>query len=74
MSELDMFPFDALPTPVVHDGSFGIAAVGLAHSHIYGMCRAMMAAGATLRYVYEQDEALLSAFVKAFPQAQVCRY
>lgn len=46
------------------------AAAGLAHGHIHAMCRGLIQAGARLKYVYEQDAALLAEFCSAFPEAE----
>ncbi len=56
---------------VVAPGEFNYAAVGLSHGHIYGMCNGLNEAGATLRYVYEEDEALRGAFLEKFPNTPV---
>jgi hypothetical protein len=57
----------------VREGEFPFAAVGLAHSHIYGMCEGLLSAGASLSWVYEEDEALLSAFLKRYPHVRAAR-
>lgn len=59
------------PEPVVTDGEFVIAAVGLNHPHIYGMCEELINAGATLKWVYDADAALVDAFTRKFPQVTV---
>lgn len=46
------------------------AAAGLNHGHIYGMTRALLAAGAQLTYFYALEDDLAAAFAKAFPQAE----
>ncbi|MEA4911580.1 MAG: Gfo/Idh/MocA family oxidoreductase [Oscillospiraceae bacterium] len=56
---------------VVAPDEFVFAAVGLSHGHIYAMCRGLCEAGATLKYVYEKDAALLSAFLKIYPDVSV---
>ncbi|MDR0999881.1 MAG: Gfo/Idh/MocA family oxidoreductase [Clostridiales bacterium] len=58
------------PSPVVKPGEFYIAAVALDHGHIYGMINGLTEAGATLKWVYDPDPAKVTAFIKAFPQAQ----
>lgn len=45
------------------------AAVGLNHSHIYGMTRALLDAGAQLVSFFTQTDALAHPFAQAFPQA-----
>jgi predicted dehydrogenase len=57
----------------VKDGEFKIAAVGLDHGHIYGMCNGLTEAGATLKWVWDPDEKKVEAFRKVFPQAKAAR-
>lgn len=57
------------PQPVVQPGEFIFSAVALEHGHIYGMCQALLDAGATLKYVYDPDPQKIAAFCRAFPQA-----
>ncbi|GAB3657300.1 Gfo/Idh/MocA family oxidoreductase [Zhihengliuella somnathii] len=59
------------PEPVVSEGEFVIAAVGLSHPHIYGMCEGLIGAGATLKWVYDADAELVRAFAEKFPQVRV---
>jgi predicted dehydrogenase len=55
--------------PVCKSGEFPIAAVGLDHGHIYGMCNGLVEAGAELRWVWDPDPAKVKRFREAFPQA-----
>ncbi|MDR0553576.1 MAG: Gfo/Idh/MocA family oxidoreductase [Treponema sp.] len=57
------------PAPVVAPGEFSIAALALDHGHIYGMCRGLTEAGASLKWVYDPDPAKVENFLKVFPQA-----
>ncbi|GAE32961.1 Gfo/Idh/MocA family protein [Halalkalibacter hemicellulosilyticus] len=57
--------------PVVDENEFIFAAVSLDHGHIYGMCNGLVEAGATLKWVYDQDEQKVKAFLKAFPNVRV---
>ncbi|HLS24597.1 MAG TPA: Gfo/Idh/MocA family oxidoreductase, partial [Beutenbergiaceae bacterium] len=57
----------------VEQGEFTIAAVGLDHGHIYGMCEGLIGAGAELKWVYDPDPAKVEAFRERFPQVQVAR-
>jgi predicted dehydrogenase len=59
------------PNPVVEDGEFVFAAIGLDHGHIYGMCNGLVEAGATMKWVYDPDPEKVEAFCKAFPQVKV---
>lgn len=52
---------------------FFFSVIGLEHGHIYGMTRALLDAGAKLRFVWDQDAAKRAAFHQAFPQAQTAR-
>src|SRR5690554_1873684 len=58
------------PQPVVKPGQFKIAAIGLDHGHIYGMCNGLIEAGAEVKWVYDPDQSKIAAFQKAFPQAK----
>ena len=58
------------PAPVVKPGEFVIAAVGLDHGHIYGMCNGLTEAGATLKWVYDPDPEKVKGFMKAFPDVK----
>jgi predicted dehydrogenase len=51
-------------------GEFVVAAAGLIHGHIYGMCQNLQEAGADIAYVYDRDPALVALFGKQFPDAQ----
>lgn len=59
------------PQAVVEKGDFIFSAVGLDHGHINGQCRALIAAGAELKSVYDPDDAKVAKFLKVFPQAKV---
>lgn len=56
---------------VVKPGEFCFAAIGLAHGHIYIMCRGLMAAGATLKYIYDDNPELIDAFLRQIPGVRV---
>ncbi|WP_018931247.1 Gfo/Idh/MocA family protein [Gracilibacillus lacisalsi] len=58
------------PNPVVKEGEFVFAAVGLDHGHIFGQCNGLLEAGATLKWVYDPDQEKVDNFLKKFPQAQ----
>src|SRR5690606_17911852 len=62
---------EPLPAPVVADGDFIFAAIGLDHGHIYGMCTGLIGAGATLKAVYDPDPTKVAAFVEKFPTVSV---
>ncbi len=46
------------------------AAIGLNHNHIYGQTKALVDAGAELVYVYAEEDDLVAAYLKVFPQAR----
>jgi predicted dehydrogenase len=58
------------PNPVVSQGEFVFAAIALDHGHIYGMCNGLVAAGATLKWVYDSDPLKVAAFCTTYPQVR----
>lgn len=64
----DYSVFEEVPAPAE---PIAFAAIGLAHSHIYGMCNGLCRAGATLQYVYDSDPNLVAQFQKSFPTVRV---
>ncbi len=54
---------------VCKKGEFPIAAIGLEHGHIYGMCQSLEAAGANVAKVYDKDLKKVDQFRKQFPEA-----
>ncbi|MCW8131660.1 MAG: Gfo/Idh/MocA family oxidoreductase [Planctomycetota bacterium] len=61
------------PAPVVQQGEFAFAAIGLDHGHIFGQCNGLLEAGAELTWVYDPDPAKVENFRKKFPQARAAR-
>ncbi|MBA4493489.1 Gfo/Idh/MocA family protein [Paenactinomyces guangxiensis] len=55
------------PNPVVKEGDFLFAAIGLDHGHIYGMCNGLIEAGATPKWVYDPDPKKVDEFCKRYP-------
>lgn len=55
--------------PVVKSGEFIFAVTALKHGHIYGMTNGLVEAGATLKYVYDDDSKLLEDYCRTYPQA-----
>ena len=55
---------------VCEPGEFPIAAVGLDHGHIYGMCNGLLEAGAELHWVWDPDPAKVEAFSKTYEQVR----
>ncbi|WP_078550199.1 Gfo/Idh/MocA family protein [Litchfieldia alkalitelluris] len=56
---------------VVKEGEFSFAAMALDHGHIYGMCNGLIEAGASLKWVFDQDPKKVEAFQQTFPQVKV---
>lgn len=54
---------------VVEPGEFKVAAVGLDHGHIFGMCHGLEDAGAQIVAVNDPDPAKVEAFREQFPGA-----
>ena len=54
-------------------GEFRIAAIGLAHGHIYGMCNGLVEAGAEMAWVYDPDPRKVDAFCSAYPGVRIAR-
>src|SRR5699024_990146 len=59
------------PRPVCEEGAFVFAAIGLDHGHINNMCKGVLKAGATLKWVYDQDEEKIDRFRKIFPDVRL---
>lgn len=62
-----------LPDPVVEPGQFVVAAIGLDHGHIHGMCEGLLGAGAALKWVHDGDPAKVERFRERFPDVRVAR-
>jgi predicted dehydrogenase len=58
---------------VVKPGEFVFAAAYLEHGHINGMCKALREAGATLKWVYDEDPKKVAAFQQLYPEAKAAR-
>src|SRR5690625_5153503 len=54
------------PKPVCEKGDFIFAAIGLEHGHINNMCKGLIKAGATLKWVYDEDEKKVAHFQRMF--------
>jgi len=61
------------PVPVCEKGDFVIAAIGLEHGHINGMCAGLIEAGAELKWVYDEDPEKIKGFQKRFPDVSIAR-
>lgn len=61
------------PNRVCKEGEFIIAAIGLDHGHIYGMCNGLIEAGAQLKWVYDSDINKVLKFLEVYPQAKAAK-
>jgi predicted dehydrogenase len=61
------------PKPACDPGDFRIAAVGLDHSHIYGMCQGLVEAGASVEMVFDSDPDKVATFRQKYPSAKVAK-
>lgn len=61
------------PNPVVKEGEFAFAAIGLDHGHIGGMCNGLLEAGGTLKWIYDPDPKKLDFYCEKYPQARRAR-
>lgn len=61
---------EAYVEKVCEKGEFPIAAIGLEHGHIYGMCKNLENAGATVVKLYDKDPKKIEQFRQQFPKAQ----
>lgn len=62
-----------LPQPLAVPGGFAVAAVGLDHGHIFGMCDGLVRAGATVTWVLDRDAAAIARLQAAQPTARTAR-
>jgi predicted dehydrogenase len=58
---------------VVEPGSFAFAAVHFDHGHIYGQIAGLAAAGAHLKYVFDEDPRRYAQVLRDHPRARVAR-
>lgn len=54
----------------VEEGTLTMAAAGLEHGHIYGMCHGMKSAGAKVKWVWDSDPEKVRIFQQSFPEAK----
>ena len=57
--------------PVVGKGDFIFAAMHLKHAYIYMMCKELVEAGATLKWVYDEDPIKVKKFLGVYPNVKV---
>jgi predicted dehydrogenase len=58
------------PGTACRPGEFRVAAVGLDHNHIYGMCQGLIESGASVDLVFDPDPKKVQAFQARFPSAR----
>jgi predicted dehydrogenase len=61
------------PNPVVKEGEFAFAVIGLEHGHIGGMCNGLLEAGAALKWIYDPDPNKVDIYLAKYPQAKRAR-
>ncbi len=71
MTHREIFNYSAFRHKNEIKTPFCFAAVGLAHNHIYLMCKGLIAAGATLKCAFDEDRNNISVFKKVFGEAQI---
>ncbi len=73
MTHEEIFVYNKFTPLLPLDKPFYFAANGLAHGHINSMCTDMKKAGATLKYIYDEDPALCEQYAKTYPDAIVAK-
>jgi predicted dehydrogenase len=66
-----LLPAGPKPGRVVNEGEFVFAAAHLDHSHINGMTSQLVAAGGTVKWVFEPDAAKAAAFARSYPRIRI---
>jgi predicted dehydrogenase len=61
------------PKTACDPADFPVAAVGLDHNHIYGMCQGLVEAGASVEVVFDPDPDKVAIFRERFPSARVAK-
>ena len=72
-AESDAFTFGPLPQPVVKPGEFVFAAAHHDHNHLVGQCSSLIAAGGTLKWVFEPDTKKRDSLLVRFKPAKPAR-
>ena len=72
MTKEDIFYFEKETLKPINE-PFNFACIGLAHSHIYGMTRSLISAGATLKWVYDEDRDAVGEFIKKYPDVKTAK-
>jgi predicted dehydrogenase len=66
--------FDKKPSPEkIMPPRIRFSVISINHSHIYGMCNAVIKGGGELVAVYAKETDLLAQFTRSFPQAKVAK-
>jgi predicted dehydrogenase len=61
------------PEVACQPDEFRVAAVGLDHNHIYGMCQGLIEAGASIDLVFDPDLQKIKSFQTKFPSVRLAR-
>ena len=72
MTHNDIFVYPPADVPETPLPPMAVGVIGLAHGHIYGMCKGLLQAGAQIKYVYDPESSHIAEFCKTFPGVQVC--
>lgn len=72
MIHADIFVYPPADVPETPLPPVAVGVIGLAHGHIYGMCKGLLQAGAQIKYVYDPESSHIAEFCKTFPGVQVC--
>lgn len=62
-----------LPRAIVHEGDFIFAAAHLEHGHLFGQCDGLLAAGATLKWIFDPDPRKVATLQEKYPGARTAR-
>ncbi|MGH4037598.1 MAG: Gfo/Idh/MocA family protein [Sphaerochaeta sp.] len=68
---LNYAPKAEITKKVCNPGDFIVGVSRLNHGHIYGMCNGLKEAGATIKYVWDDDLSRVESFLKKYPDAIV---
>ncbi len=60
-----------LSKKVCKEGEFIVGVTRIAHGHIYGMCNGLKEAGASIKYLYDDDPKKIETFKESFPEVEV---
>ncbi len=73
MTHEEIFVYNKFTPKLPLEKPFIYAANGLAHGHINAMCNDLKNAGATLKYIFDEDKALCEQYAKIYPDAIIAK-